>query len=67
MDGETFTASGLIIEDYGYLDVYKYEKWSTKVLPSYEENEILSDCQLQLVDGQTEPPKLLNEGWNFFF
>ncbi|VDK63505.1 unnamed protein product [Gongylonema pulchrum] len=58
---EKFTASGLIIEDYGYLNVYKYEKWSDKVLPAYQENEVLTDCQVGMAEGQTRPPPLLNE------
>ncbi|MCP9257464.1 DNA topoisomerase [Dirofilaria immitis] len=58
---ENFTASGLIIEDYGYLNVYKYEKWGDKILPSYYENELITDYQLQITEGQTQPPQLLNE------
>ncbi|OZC06314.1 DNA topoisomerase [Onchocerca flexuosa] len=58
---ENFTASGLIIEDYGYLNVYKYDKWSDKILPSYYENELITDYQLQITEGQTQPPQLLNE------
>uniref|UniRef100_A0A0R3RY48 DNA topoisomerase n=1 Tax=Elaeophora elaphi TaxID=1147741 RepID=A0A0R3RY48_9BILA len=58
---ENFTASGLIVEDYGYLNVYKYDKWSDKILPSYHENELITDYQLQVTEGQTQPPQLLNE------
>uniref|UniRef100_A0A2K6WF35 DNA topoisomerase n=1 Tax=Onchocerca volvulus TaxID=6282 RepID=A0A2K6WF35_ONCVO len=58
---ENFMASGLIIEDYGYLNVYKYDKWGDKILPSYHENELLTDYQLQITEGQTQPPQLLNE------
>ncbi|EJW86992.1 DNA topoisomerase [Wuchereria bancrofti] len=58
---ENFTASGLIVEDYGYLNVYKYDKWSDKILPSYRENELITSYQLQITEGQTQPPQLLNE------
>ncbi|CAG9533875.1 unnamed protein product [Cercopithifilaria johnstoni] len=58
---ENFTASGLVIEDYGYLNVYKYDKWSDKILPSYHENELITSYQLQITEGQTQPPQLLNE------
>lgn len=50
------------MEDYGYLNVYKYDKWGDKILPAYQENELLTDCQLQMAEGQTQPPQLLNEG-----
>lgn len=62
MGNEYFTASGLIIEDYGYLNVYKYDKWADKILPSYHENELITNYQLQMTEGQTQPPQLLNEG-----
>ncbi|KAK6102024.1 DNA topoisomerase family protein [Brugia pahangi] len=58
---ENFTTSGLIVEDYGYLNVYKYDKWSDKILPSYRENELITSYQLQITEGQTQPPQLLNE------
>ncbi|EFO25086.1 DNA topoisomerase III [Loa loa] len=61
LGNENFTASGLIVEDYGYLNVYKYDKWGDKILPSYRENEIITDYQLQITEGQTQPPQLLNE------
>ncbi|VDM97748.1 unnamed protein product [Thelazia callipaeda] len=61
LGNENFTASGLVVEDYGYLAVYKYETWSDKVLPPYYENEIITDFELRMTEGQTQPPLLLNE------
>uniref|UniRef100_A0A0K0CVM7 DNA topoisomerase n=1 Tax=Angiostrongylus cantonensis TaxID=6313 RepID=A0A0K0CVM7_ANGCA len=45
----------------GYLKVYIYDKWSDKTLPTYVEGEELTDFQLRIADGQTQPPELLNE------
>ncbi|EYC15966.1 hypothetical protein Y032_0035g3067 [Ancylostoma ceylanicum] len=59
--GETFHATGLCIQDLGYLRVYPYDRWSDKTLPSYIEGEELLDYQLRIADGQTQPPELLNE------
>ncbi|KJH48145.1 DNA topoisomerase [Dictyocaulus viviparus] len=59
--GETFHASGLRIDDLGYLRVYIYDKWNAKTLPTYIEKEELNDYHLRIVDGQTQPPELLNE------
>ncbi|VDP49193.1 unnamed protein product, partial [Heligmosomoides polygyrus] len=60
--GETFNATGLHVTDLGYLRVYIYDKWSDKTVPSYIEGEELTDFRLQIKDGQTQPPDLLNEG-----
>uniref|UniRef100_A0A7I4Y9H7 DNA topoisomerase n=1 Tax=Haemonchus contortus TaxID=6289 RepID=A0A7I4Y9H7_HAECO len=59
--GETFHATGLCVQDLGYLRVYIYDKWGSKVLPIYVEGEELTDYRLRIADGQTQPPELLNE------
>ncbi|KAK6042871.1 DNA topoisomerase [Cooperia oncophora] len=59
--GETFHATGLCVQDLGYLRVYIYDKWSNKVIPTYLEGETLIDYRLRIADGQTQPPELLNE------
>ncbi|VDM36497.1 unnamed protein product [Toxocara canis] len=61
MGGENFTATGLVIEEFGYLKVYKYEKWGDKSLPQYRENELLHDCKVSMNEGHTQPPPLLSE------
>ncbi|MFH4984949.1 hypothetical protein AB6A40_011658, partial [Gnathostoma spinigerum] len=58
---ETFTAVGLIIEDFGYLRVYPYDKWSDKILPTYYEGEIIRDYVIGMDEGKTQPPSLLTE------
>lgn len=60
MSEEGFTATGLFVEDLGYLKVYKYEKWGDKVLPEYKEGEIIN-CHVAMAEGKTQPPLLLNE------
>ncbi|KAI9488155.1 DNA topoisomerase [Zychaea mexicana] len=59
--GEMFDAKGLIIAERNYLEVYTYDKWSTHVLPNFQENEQFMPSVLQLNSGKTEPPKLLTE------
>jgi len=58
---EIFTANGIIIEDPGYLEVYKYETWNAKFLPLYTEGEKLKDFKVTMDEGKTSPPLLLNE------
>uniref|UniRef100_A0A158R560 DNA topoisomerase n=1 Tax=Syphacia muris TaxID=451379 RepID=A0A158R560_9BILA len=61
LGGEEFYATGLVIDDYGYLKVYKYDKWNDKTLPMYTEGQVLSDYKVVMKDGYTQPPPLLNE------
>uniref|UniRef100_A0A0K0EJX5 DNA topoisomerase n=1 Tax=Strongyloides stercoralis TaxID=6248 RepID=A0A0K0EJX5_STRER len=59
---EVFKASGLQIEDKGYLEVYPYDKWSDKILPEYIVNEKVSEnLELDIHEGKTTAPPLLNE------
>lgn len=39
MGGEFFSLTGLLIEQYNYLEVYTFEKWSEKSVPQFQENE----------------------------
>ncbi|XP_071536469.1 DNA topoisomerase 3-alpha isoform X2 [Panulirus ornatus] len=59
--GEGFTASGLIILERNYLDVYPYDRWSDKVMPKYEQGQVFTPTTLDMVDGETSPPALLTE------
>uniref|UniRef100_A0AC34FQ20 DNA topoisomerase n=1 Tax=Panagrolaimus sp. ES5 TaxID=591445 RepID=A0AC34FQ20_9BILA len=58
---ENFKATGLIIEDKGYLEVWKYDKWSDKVLPKYRNHEVLKDFEVTMDEGHTTAPLLLSE------
>lgn len=62
MNGEEFLATGLMVEDKGYLEVYPYDKWADKELPIYIQGEELKDFQVNMANGMTQPPELLNEG-----
>ncbi|CAF3174149.1 unnamed protein product [Rotaria sp. Silwood2] len=58
---ENFHASGLIIRERNYLDVYIYDKWSEKELPHYELNQTFYPTKIEMIQGETSPPQLLTE------
>lgn len=58
---ETFTASGLMVEERNYLDVYKYEKWTASAIPVYAQGDTFEPTTLTMVAGATAPPPLLSE------
>nr|XP_015800866.2 DNA topoisomerase 3-alpha [Nothobranchius furzeri] len=58
---EKFSTSGLMIIARNYLDVYPYDRWSTKVIPVYEQGSQFQPSAIEMVDGQTSPPQLLTE------
>nr|XP_027214117.1 DNA topoisomerase 3-alpha-like [Penaeus vannamei] len=59
--GEEFTASGLIILERNYLEVYPYDRWSDKVMPRYEQGQVFEPTTIDMVGGETSPPQLLTE------
>ncbi|XP_028267371.1 DNA topoisomerase 3-alpha [Parambassis ranga] len=58
---EKFSTSGLMIIARNYLDVYPYDRWSTKLIPVYEQGSQFQPSAIEMVDGQTSPPQLLTE------
>ncbi|XP_017272283.1 DNA topoisomerase 3-alpha [Kryptolebias marmoratus] len=58
---EKFSTSGLMIIARNYLDVYPYDRWSTKVIPVFEQDSQFQPSAVEMVDGQTSPPQLLTE------
>lgn len=58
---ERFSASGLTIIARNYLEVYPYDKWYNKVIPSYSPNTTFQPTAIEMVEGQTSPPQLLTE------
>ncbi|PNJ08188.1 TOP3A isoform 18, partial [Pongo abelii] len=56
-----FVAHGLMILARNYLDVYPYDHWSDKILPVYEQGSRFQPSTVEMVDGETSPPKLLTE------
>lgn len=61
MNGEEFSANGLIILERNYLDVYTYFKWNAKEIPQYFRNEEFIPQSVLMNDGKTTPPQLLTE------
>ena len=61
--GEKFEARGLIIDQRGWLDIYRWERWSGTQLPLLVEGQSLdiAKAKLELVAGRTQPPSLLTE------
>ncbi|XP_068631634.1 DNA topoisomerase 3-alpha [Battus philenor] len=58
---EMFSASGLMIIARNYLDVYPYDKWSSKEIHVYETGQTFNPTAIDLVEGNTSPPNLLTE------
>ncbi|KAF9173010.1 DNA topoisomerase [Mortierella sp. AD010] len=58
---ETFKATGLIIKERNYLDVYPYDKWTGAVLPNFVEGEEFIPTEFSMKSGATSPPTLLTE------
>lgn len=61
MNGEEFSANGLIILELNYLEVYKYFRWNAKEIPNFSANEEFIPDSVMLTDGKTCPPQLLTE------
>jgi DNA topoisomerase-3 len=59
--GEGFSAQGLAITARNYLDVFPYDKWSDKTMPVYQENSTFQPSSIEMVEGETSPPSLLQE------
>ncbi|KAF4519848.1 hypothetical protein B566_EDAN017439 [Ephemera danica] len=58
---EKFHASGLMVLERNYLDVYIYEKWSDSEIHLYEVGEQFMPTTLEIKQGETSPPSLLTE------
>lgn len=59
---ELFTASGLIVLQRNYLDVYPYDKWeSSRQLPKFTLGETFTPTEAKMSDGKTTPPGYLTE------
>ena len=59
--GEKFEARGLIIDQRGWLDIYRWERWSGTQLPLLQEGQLFDITKVELVAGKTQPPPLLTE------
>lgn len=59
--GEKFHASGLVILQRNYLEVFTYDKWEGNLLPPFVQGEAFTPTKLEMKQGSTSPPKLLTE------
>jgi DNA topoisomerase-3 len=58
---ELFNASGLVILERNYLDVYVYDRWGNQELPLFTEGEVFEPTEAILSEGKTSPPGYLTE------
>jgi len=71
---DRFKTQGLVIKKLGFLEIYKYQKWSVKILPEFHLNEIIpfydgevdnsnfsKQFLLYMEMSKTTPPELLTE------
>ncbi|KAJ9479024.1 DNA topoisomerase 3 [Pseudozyma hubeiensis] len=59
--GEMFHASGLVILQRNYLEVFTYDKWEGNLLPPFVRGETFRPTRFEMKEGATSPPKLLTE------
>jgi len=71
--GEAFKATGVMIKEMNYLDVYgkgpvggprfdvSYDGWANNTLPTYAVGQRFEPTELSLAPGATQPPQLLSE------
>lgn len=58
---EEFTATGLVIHERNYLEVYVYDKWNAKEIHSYEQGTQFDPTELAMKEGKTTAPSMLTE------
>ncbi len=58
---ERFKATGLIVTQRNYLEIFRYERWTGNVLPLWEVGQTVQPTSIQLREGHTTPPSLLSE------
>jgi len=61
LGGEEFSTQGLMITAYNYLEVYIYDRWNAKVIPSYEVGFEFEPTRVEMIKGSTSAPNLLTE------
>jgi len=61
MGEEKFSAKGLTIQEYNWLEVFPYEKWSDSIVPVFRKGDTFVPTELKLADGETQAPKPLSE------
>ncbi|SPO25710.1 related to DNA topoisomerase III alpha [Ustilago trichophora] len=59
--GEKFHASGLVILQRNFLEVFTYDKWEGNLLPPFVQGETFQPTRFEMKEGSTSSPKLLTE------
>ena len=59
--GEEFSASGLMVVERNYLEVYTYDRWSARKIPVFHEGAHFVPTSLMMTSGHTTPPSPLSE------
>jgi DNA topoisomerase-3 len=54
--GESFSATGLMVTERNWLEVYKYEYWSASKVPVLRVGDTLMPKKLIMCEGRTTPP-----------
>lgn len=58
---EEFTATGLVIKERNYLEVYLYDKWNAKEIHNYVRGTHFEPTEISMNEGSTTAPALLTE------
>lgn len=58
---EAFGASGLIVHQRNYLDVFPYDRWEGMHIPNFQRGERFMPTVCEMREGQTTRPSLLTE------
>jgi DNA topoisomerase III len=62
LDGEVFKATGLMVEERNWLDVYsKWEKWSGSKVAPLRVGDVFRPQGMQMKASRTQPPQALTE------
>lgn len=61
IDGETFSAKGQTVIKLGWRELTRRTD-KTNELPTYKENDVLSNVTISIIEGETKPPERLTEG-----
>eukprot|EP01036_Dinobryon_divergens_P030670 gene30670-39948_t len=61
LGGERFSATGLMILELNWMNVYKYEKWTAVKVPVCKIGDKFTPKKLLMVEGRTTPPEPINE------
>lgn len=59
---ENFYTRGILVKQYGFLDIYPWQKWKNNLLPyKFEINTTFTPTEFFIVQSSTTPPSLLKE------